>query len=186
MIIIFQFVTQLKQDTFKVRPNELGLFRLCFSAGASKGFNATYHVNTCPNNCHGNRHCVGQKCVCKEGFVGMDCLIELCPLNCSQQLGSGQCNKVSIESNIYCLSSLFSLIYYHIVLIYDLQDLGKCECEDGYGGEGCEYALNPNMGLYSQVYDPWRLPGHNPLNNSLARMGHTLLTCNGQVRAYCA
>lgn len=61
----------------------------------TKGFNATYNVNTCPHDCLGHRQCVDGHCVCEKGWGGINCEVELCPKNCSYNIGQGMCNLVS-------------------------------------------------------------------------------------------
>ena len=68
-----------------------------FTASTStQGFNASYTVYQCPDDCVGVNHaCVDGKCVCAPGYSGIDCSIELCPANCSTHLGQGTCDQVS-------------------------------------------------------------------------------------------
>src|SRR6218665_675678 len=89
----------------------------CVLAHVTRGFNATYRVHTCaeecrdlctvdndrcvngiakcdPTPCMGNHTCVGDVCECREGFTGPDCSVELCPFNCSSGTGQGFCLEV--------------------------------------------------------------------------------------------
>ena len=63
---------------------------------SSRGFNASYHVNRCPYHCHSNRTCVGNRCVCQEGYGGVTCETLLCPNNCSADQNQGICNQVRL------------------------------------------------------------------------------------------
>ena len=65
------------------------------SASSSRGFNATYQVNDCPDACFGNRACVSGECVCQEGWTGADCMTAICPNDCSQLSSYGTCNEVN-------------------------------------------------------------------------------------------
>lgn len=77
-----------------------------------EGFNASYIVMTC-NNCPPNRECRGGNCLCKVGFVGIDCDIELCPKNCSSAKKQGVCDK----------------------------GYGHCVCAPGFGGRDCSITI---------------------------------------------
>ncbi|XP_078593005.1 multiple epidermal growth factor-like domains protein 8 [Branchiostoma floridae x Branchiostoma japonicum] len=63
----------------------------------SQGFNATFVVHSCPDECTGNMECQGHQCVCKDGYGGTVCSDLLCPNNCSQH---GQCSQ--IENRCIC------------------------------------------------------------------------------------
>ena len=65
-------------------------------SSSTRGFNGTYHVNTCPSECGVNRECIGDKCVCLRGWGGINCETELCPNNCSYNMGQGTCDLVSL------------------------------------------------------------------------------------------
>lgn len=79
----------------------------------NEGFNASYVVLTC-NNCPGNRECRAGSCVCRPGFVGIDCDIEICPNNCSAGVRKNVCDK----------------------------EYGHCVCVPGYGGKDCSVKIN--------------------------------------------
>lgn len=95
-----------------VTGNMVVIFRGDISEGAlSSGFGATFMVNRCPDSCHGNRHCTmtssGEQCICKDGWIGPDCSINMCPNNCSSGAGQGICNKVCMvrcaaKTTIFC------------------------------------------------------------------------------------
>ncbi|XP_075250628.1 multiple epidermal growth factor-like domains protein 8 isoform X4 [Convolutriloba macropyga] len=68
------------------------------------GFNATYKVSMCPNDCrtdlHHNHMCtsnansVNYYCDCKDGiYEGVDCSIPACPESCGYQERRGECRK---------------------------------------------------------------------------------------------
>ena len=74
---------------------ELIFKNLFISDPIRQGFNAVYSVNWCPTHCTGNRTCDGDRCVCKKGYLGPNCDMHLCPLNCSKGKGNPECNDVS-------------------------------------------------------------------------------------------
>ncbi len=93
-------------------------------SSSTRGFNATYVVNTCPEACGVHRRCVLDKCVCEQGWGGIDCQTQLCPKNCSYNMGQGTCDQVcvpscvflSLERPVFCLptwsaSFVFSCLY---------------------------------------------------------------------------
>lgn len=47
------------------------------------GFNATYVIELCPNNCSGIGACANGTCQCPATHTGIDCGQTLCPNNCS-------------------------------------------------------------------------------------------------------
>lgn len=72
-----------------------GTLTVLFKQGdGSEGFNASYNIFTCPDNCPPNRTCVGNECVCQEGWTGPNCSLSLCFQNCSFYLKQGECDKV--------------------------------------------------------------------------------------------
>lgn len=74
------------------------------------GFNISYTINSCPNNCSGNGVCVGDgRCTCDAGFKGDACEQPICPNQCWRDQGQGEC---------------------------DWND-HKCVCKFGYVGDDC-------------------------------------------------
>ncbi|CAL1535782.1 unnamed protein product, partial [Lymnaea stagnalis] len=128
------------------------------SKGHNGRFNATFRAHACPDQCHGNQICVDGNCVCKEGYWGQNCILPVCPFNCSEALGRG-----------YCLN-------------------GICICNSGFGGPHCAekiskeemrlqlltdsglaslpIELNPDQQIFSD-----QTHGPSP------RAGHSLTTC---------
>ena len=70
-------------------------------------------------------------------------------------------------------------VCYNVSLM--LQTLGQCVCSDGYGGEDCNKTVGPDAASFQSVYDPWRMLGPGAFNSSLARTGHSLVTCDGNL-----
>ena len=69
----------------------------------TNGFNASFLMNHCPNSCSGNRYCYNngthENCVCKPGWTGTACDDAICPADCSESLGNGHCDQVSVCVN---------------------------------------------------------------------------------------
>ncbi|XP_033100156.1 multiple epidermal growth factor-like domains protein 8 [Anneissia japonica] len=106
-----------------------GVMTVMFQADTSSqssGFNAIFTVNDCLSGCDGNKQCVNNTCICQDGFAGVNCDLEICPLNCSYSRGQGTCNE----------------------------DLSLCVCIDGFGGEGCVESLTASFVTWSTLFDP--------------------------------
>lgn len=74
----------------------LGILVVYYEANNTEpsGFNATYTVHECYPPCEPNKMCRGQSCVCKSPLSGPYCLRNVCPRNCSADVGRGVCNQV--------------------------------------------------------------------------------------------
>lgn len=72
-----------------------------------EGFEATFSVANCPNNCSGHGKCVGHRCVCHGDWVGYDCNRNACPESCNVGGGRGVCRAE------------------------------HCSCNEGYTGQSC-------------------------------------------------
>ncbi|KAG7200810.1 hypothetical protein KM043_003181 [Ampulex compressa] len=62
------------------------------------GFNITYKINACPSryshtDCSGHGVCIDSDCTCDALWIGEACDVQVCPNNCSQSLGQGECNR---------------------------------------------------------------------------------------------
>lgn len=51
-------------------------------------------------------------------------------------------------------------------------------CSPGYGGEWCGNVITSGSAFYTSIYNPWRVDGVDAFNSSLARMGHSMVTCD--------
>ncbi|XP_023245420.1 multiple epidermal growth factor-like domains protein 8 [Copidosoma floridanum] len=112
-----------------------------------EGFNASYVVMTC-NNCPSNRECRNGNCLCKAGFVGINCDIELCPKNCSSNKKQGVCDKA----------------------------YGHCVCTPGFGGRDCSIFIKDNQLVFTELFNSEYLADQlDHLRKTLPRFGHSLV-----------
>ncbi|XP_046588912.1 multiple epidermal growth factor-like domains protein 8 isoform X1 [Neodiprion lecontei] len=112
-----------------------------------EGFNASYVVMTC-NNCPDNRECRNGNCLCKTGFVGINCDIELCPNNCTALKKQGICDK----------------------------SYGHCACTSGYGGRDCSVKIKENQLVFTELFNSEYLADNlDHLRKTLPRFGHSLV-----------
>jgi hypothetical protein len=88
--------------------NLLGVLTVYYKQGDMlEGFNASYKILSCADDCPDNHVCHAGQCVCADGRTGTNCSIEMCPGNCSSDKKQGTCDKVS---NIMSLVTPFSTI----------------------------------------------------------------------------
>ncbi|XP_028050046.1 multiple epidermal growth factor-like domains protein 8 isoform X7 [Monomorium pharaonis] len=112
-----------------------------------EGFNASYVIMTC-NDCPGNRECRNGNCLCKSGFVGINCDVEICPNNCTAAEKHGVCDK----------------------------GYGRCVCVPGYGGRDCSIQLKNNQLIFTELFNSEYLADHlDHLRKTLPRFGHSLV-----------
>ncbi|XP_058808805.1 multiple epidermal growth factor-like domains protein 8 isoform X2 [Phymastichus coffea] len=112
-----------------------------------EGFNASYVVMTC-NNCPPNRECRNGNCLCKLGFVGINCDIEICPKNCSATKKQGVCEK----------------------------GYGHCVCTSGFGGQDCSINIKNNQLVFTELFNSEFLSDQlDHLRKTLPRFGHSLV-----------
>ncbi|XP_077312743.1 multiple epidermal growth factor-like domains protein 8 [Lithobates pipiens] len=109
------------------------------------GFNATYTVHECYPPCEPNKVCRGQSCVCKSPLSGPYCLRNVCPRNCSADVGRGVCN----------------------------QTLGVCFCSPGYAGDDCSVYLDSGKIVWESLMDPQLTA--DTASRFLHRLGHTMV-----------
>ncbi|XP_063223363.1 multiple epidermal growth factor-like domains protein 8 [Bacillus rossius redtenbacheri] len=104
--------------------------------------------SNCTNKCGPNHRCSKGRCVCEEGWAGINCGTELCPNNCSVHLKQGACDKA----------------------------YGHCLCAPGFGGDDCVAPLRGSQLVFSQLFDPGRLADHlDHFRNQVPRFGHSVV-----------
>uniref|UniRef100_A0A0C9R7G4 Megf8_0 protein n=1 Tax=Fopius arisanus TaxID=64838 RepID=A0A0C9R7G4_9HYME len=113
-----------------------------------EGFNASYVAMTCGDNCPSNRECRGGNCLCRIGFVGINCDIELCPNNCTSTKKQGVCDK----------------------------SYGHCVCSPGFGGRDCAIKIKDHQLVFTELFNSEYLADHlDHLRKTLPRFGHSLV-----------
>ncbi|XP_078507442.1 multiple epidermal growth factor-like domains protein 8 isoform X2 [Lissotriton helveticus] len=124
-----------------------GLLVVYYEANSTDvaGFNATYTVHRCLPGCYPNQECLNGRCVCKKGYAGPSCAIEICPGDCSIQQGRGACN----------------------------QSLGLCTCREGFAGADCSVPLDSGKVIWETIIDTQRTA--DTASRFLHRLGHTMV-----------
>lgn len=117
-----------------------------------QGFNAIYTVRSCDaGTCLKPRVCnENGKCVCSDGFAGVDCSIEKCPKNCSESLNQGICDKM----------------------------YGRCLCNKDFGGRDCSIRLKYEKSvIVTELFNSQFISDSlDHLRKTLPRFGHSLLS----------
>lgn len=130
---------------------ESGIMTIFYRRNDPKqGFNATFNVLSCPDNCPSpQRQCVGDKCSCPSGWVGVDCESPICPNDCFSQLGHGKCDVSA----------------------------GRCLCSRGYAGADCSQSRRRSAITVTELIDPLKLTDEalKHLRTVLPRLGHSLV-----------
>ena len=102
------------------------------------GFNATYRVSPCPNDCNKNldskHECVKDKtsgsyhCICAGGYYeGDDCSIPTCIEGCGYHAFRGDCVRKDSPHGTSSSTALANKDIHHY----------GCVCESGFFGESC-------------------------------------------------
>ncbi|XP_050427055.1 multiple epidermal growth factor-like domains protein 8 [Adelges cooleyi] len=126
----------------------------------TEGFNATYVVFSCPENCPSNRVCIENRCACHEGSTGVFCQDLICPNNCNHDKGHGMCDH----------------------------EYGRCICESNYEGEDCSilvpvtnYLRQPL--IFTDLFNSAHVSENlDHLRQTLPRFGHSVVaTRRGQL-----
>lgn len=134
-----------------------------------QGFNAVYSINWCPAHCTGNRTCDGDRCVCKDGYLGPNCDMHLCPLNCSKSKGNPKCNDCVCPDGHRCHDdeSLFAEYLFNPETRLEgsyplhLARMGHSliSCGDDvlylYGGRSLKYGLVREMWMFNLTSSEW-------------------------------
>ncbi|XP_074837451.1 multiple epidermal growth factor-like domains protein 8 [Carettochelys insculpta] len=124
-----------------------GLLVLYYEANSSEasGFNATFTVHRCQPGCQPSQECRGGRCVCRAGYAGPHCQLQVCPGDCSAHAGQGLCNM----------------------------SLGLCVCGEGFGGADCSVPLDPGKLVWETLMDSQLTP--DTASRFLHRLGHTMV-----------
>lgn len=113
-----------------------------------QGFEGVYNVLACDGHCTWPRICKNRHCVCRDGFGGYDCSIEICRNNCSIHLNGGACDT----------------------------SYGRCLCNEGYGGDDCSLKLDKSQLVFTELFNSDFLSdGLDHLRKTLPRFGHSLV-----------
>lgn len=114
----------------------------------NQGFNATYSVLVCPDNCPSNRKCISGRCTCPAGWVGTYCDVAVCPNDCFSQLNHGKCDLTA----------------------------GRCLCNPSYAGPDCSQSRRRSAIVTSELIVPEKLTeSMEHLRTVLPRLGHSLV-----------
>lgn len=113
-----------------------------------QGFEATYKIFSCENNCPEPRLCKNNNCMCPERFSGINCEKELCSNNCSSILKQGSCDL----------------------------GYGRCVCITGWSGSDCSIKVQPHQLVFTELFNSRHLADSlDHLRKTLPRFGHSLV-----------
>ncbi|CAH0390198.1 unnamed protein product [Bemisia tabaci] len=119
-----------------------------------EGFNATYTVLSCPDNCPNNRECRHGQCLCPQGMTGPLCSNSMCPNNCSAHLKQGVCDTV----------------------------YGRCICSPNFGGTDCGSPITSSQLTFTELFSSEHIVDSlEHWRKMLPRFGHSLVTSRGQL-----
>lgn len=113
-----------------------------------QGFEGIYKVLGCDGYCAWPRICKGRRCVCRDGYGGSDCEVDICRNNCSMANNAGVCDT----------------------------SYGRCLCNEGFGGEDCSIKLDKTQLVFTELFNSEYLSdGLDHLRKTLPRFGHSLV-----------
>ncbi|XP_041977639.1 multiple epidermal growth factor-like domains protein 8 isoform X2 [Aricia agestis] len=113
-----------------------------------QGFEGVYNVLACESYCSWPRVCNNRHCVCRDGYGGFDCDVEICRNNCSMHLNGGVCDT----------------------------NYGRCLCSEGFGGDDCSIKLDKSQLVFTELFNSDFLSdGLDHLRKTLPRFGHSLV-----------
>ena len=134
----------------KIIESKTGQMSIYFNRGLrDEGFNAKVHIRSCKlNTCNHPFICdENNQCGCPSSTTGLKCEIEICPSNCSESLGQGQCDRIN---NI-------------------------CICSVGFGGADCSKTIKPKSIVVSEIFNTQVITGSlSHLQKTLPRYGFTV------------
>lgn len=113
-----------------------------------QGFEGVYKVLACDGYCSWPRVCNKRHCICREGYGGTNCEVEICRNNCSMSINAGNCDS----------------------------SYGRCLCNEGYGGDDCSIRLDKTQLVFTELFNSEYLSdGLDHLRKTLPRFGHSLI-----------
>ena len=108
--------------------SELFLFFRSDAIGTATGFEATYMVALCPNDCNSIGICSSGTCVCPSTHTGLGCEIETCPNGCTNA-SQGTCDNINNNG---------------------------CVCASGFKGAQGSHQLRRPCASLTRLADAWR------------------------------
>lgn len=115
---------------------------------AEQGFEGVYKVLACDGYCSWPRVCNKRHCLCRDGYSGTNCEVEICRNNCSIAIGAGVCDA----------------------------SYGRCLCNEGFGGDDCSIRLDKTQLVFTELFNSEYLSdGLDHLRKTLPRFGHSLV-----------
>ncbi|KPI93788.1 Multiple epidermal growth factor-like domains protein 8 [Papilio xuthus] len=113
-----------------------------------QGFEGVYEVLACDDYCSWPRVCNKRHCVCRDGYGGPNCDIEICRNNCSETIKAGVCDT----------------------------SYGRCLCNEGFGGDDCSVKLDKTQLVFTELFNSEFLSDSlDHLRKTLPRFGHSLV-----------
>ncbi|XP_075992325.1 multiple EGF like domains 8 [Anticarsia gemmatalis] len=113
-----------------------------------QGFEGVYKVLACDGYCSWPRVCNKKHCMCREGYGGANCEVEICRNNCSMSVSAGLCDT----------------------------SYGRCLCNEGFGGDDCSIRLDKTQLVFTELFNSEYLSdGLDHLRKTLPRFGHSLV-----------
>ncbi|XP_069140084.1 attractin-like protein 1 isoform X2 [Argopecten irradians] len=146
------------------------------------GFNLSYSVNTCQENCSQKGLCVDGRCQCQTGYTGDFCEVEPCPNNCSN---NGQCvqNVCQCSSGFIgkdCSARVTDALW-ETTSIPSL-DIGLASSASTLMGDyiyiagGYSFIPNPSfLSRYHPLSNEWKAMTATGNTQPAPRYGHTLV-----------
>jgi syndecan 4 len=110
------------------------------------------NLEICKCSDHGN--CIDGKCICKTGWSGLDCSVEICKDNCN---GNGICiDREKLTGHCECDENYFGTFCEFTKCENCLHGkcdnkIGKCICEQNWSSDDCSIQTCPNDCNYNGI-----------------------------------